>query len=176
MFDADFLFVIAEIAAAFAGFSTLVVVVSQGRGSAGTASGHRLVSMLRLSLLVILCSLIPYLPSRLGLAEASAWRLSSGFFAILWVVYYVSGLRLLGPKAGRLHASLINKINFFGVETLAILGLAAGALGAWGNQVAFVYLCSLLAMLYVSGWLFLELVIQIARREPAAQPSDEVGR
>ena len=63
---------------------------------------------------------------------------------------------------------LVNRINFFGIEALAILALVAGAFGAWPRHTAFVYLSSLLAMLYISGWLFLQQVVEISRDEPAA--------
>ncbi len=46
--------------------------------------------------------------------------------------------------------------------------LDGGALGAWGDSASLVYLTCLLVMLYISGWLFLEQVIDISRHEPGA--------
>ncbi len=165
MVEADFLFTIAEVAAAFAGFSTLVVVVAQ-RSRKGLVAAIRLTNMLRLSLLVILFSLVPYLPVYFGGSAIGAWRISSGLFALLWLAYLLAGLRQALPHGFRGY-SLLNKINFFGVEALAILALFGGAFGAWRSETAFVYLCCLLAMLYISGWLFLQQVVEIARDELA---------
>jgi hypothetical protein len=163
--EADFLFTIAEVAAAFAGFSTLVVVVAQrSRKGRAELAAIRLTNMLRLSLLVILFSLVPYLPAYLGGSVIGAWRISSGLFALLWLAYFLAGLRQSLPHGFRGY-TLLNKINFFGVEALAILALFGGAFGAWRSETAFVYLCCLLAMLYVSGWLFLQQVVEIARDE-----------
>jgi hypothetical protein len=165
--EADFLFTVAEVAAAFAGFSTLVVVVAQrSRNVRGELATAKLTNMLRLSLLVILFSLVPYLPLYFGASEIKAWRISSGLFAFLWLVYFLDCLRRAVPT--RFHGfGLVNKINFFGVEGLAILALVAGAFGAWRSHTGFVYLSSLLAMLYISGWLFLQQVVEISRDEPA---------
>ena len=94
MVEADFLFTIAEVAAAFAGFSTLVVVVARrSRDTTGRLATTRLTNMLRLSLLVILFSLVPYLPTYSGLSKIGAWRVSSGLFATLWLAYIAYGLR-----------------------------------------------------------------------------------
>ena len=166
MVEADFLFTIAEVATAFAGFSTLVVVVAQRSRDTSELASARLTNMLRLSLLVILFSFVPYLPAYFGLSEVSAWRISSGLFALLWLSYFVYSLRGMLRFLSRI--SLVNKINFFGVESLAILVLTAGALGVWRSYSGFVYLSSLLAMLYISGLLFLQQVIEISRDEPAA--------
>ena len=169
MVEADFLFTIAEVAAAFAGFSTLVVVVAQrSRDSTSELSTVRLTNMLRLSLLVILFSLVPYLPTYSGISRVGAWRISSGLFAALWLAYIAYGLRHMVLDGTLRLASRVDKINFFVVETLAVFALAGGALGAWGDQTGLVYLTCLLVMLYISGWLFLEQVINISRREPAA--------
>ncbi len=129
MDEAEFLFTIAEVAAAFAGFSTLVVVVAQrSRYSTSGLSTVRLTNMLRLSLLVILFSLVPYLPMYLGVAEIDAWRISSGLFALLWLAYFLDCLRRAVPTRFR-GFGLVNRINFFGVESLAILALLAGTIG-----------------------------------------------
>ena len=166
MVEADFLFTIAEVAAAFAGFSTLVVVVARGSHDTSEVASARLTNMLRLSLLVILFSFVPYLPAYVGASEASAWRISSGLFALLWLSYLVYSLRDMVRFRGRV--GVVNKINFFGVEPVAILVLTAGAFGLWRSYIGFVYLSSLLAMLYVSGFLFLQQVNEISRNEPAA--------
>ena len=169
MVEADFLFTIAEVAAAFAGFSTLVVVVARrSRDISGRLATTRLTNMLRLSLLVILFSLVPYLPTYSGLSKIGAWRVSSGLFAVLWLAYIAYGLRHMVLDGTLRRASRVDKFNFFVVETLAVLALAGGALGAWGDRTSLVYLTCLLAMLYISGWLFLEQVIDISRDEPGA--------
>ena len=169
MVEADYLFTIAEVAAAFAGFSTLVVVVAQrSRVGTGELSTIRLTNMLRLSLLVILFSLVPYLPMYSGISSVGAWRISSGLFAALWFMYMAYGFRHMVLDETLRRASRIDKINFFVIETLAVLALAGGALGAWGDQIGLVYLTCLLVMLYISGWLFLEQVIDISKHEPDA--------
>jgi hypothetical protein len=164
----DYLFAIAEIAAAFAGFSTLVVIVAQRLSGVRSEFGAlALVNMLRLSLLVILFSLFPYLPNYSGASDLQAWRISSAFFALGWFVYLLGVFQVVSIRRALPVLSWVNKFNLFVAEPGATLALAAGAFGAWGSQTGLVYLSCLLVMLSAAGWLFLEQVVAIAR-EPAA--------
>ena len=165
----DYLFTIAEVAAAFAGFSTLVVIVAQRLSGIRSERGAlALVNMLRLSLLVILFALFPYLPNYSGLTDLQAWRVSSALFALGWLIYLIGGVPWM--LAGRMLPSLtwVNKLNVFVVEPGAVVALALGAFGTWGAQTGLVYLSCLLIMLYVAGWLFLQQVVAIARESAAS--------
>ncbi len=74
--DADFLFVVAEVAVAFAGFASIVAVLGQR-----TTRDHPLTDAFRLrgllesSLVVVAFSLLPYVLVRISSHELSAWRL-----------------------------------------------------------------------------------------------------
>ena len=168
MVEADFLFTVAEVAAAFVGFSTLVVVVQQRlTGTRVALVTTRLMAMLRQSLMAILFCFVPFLPEYAGLSSAAAWRLSSALFCFVWLIYYI-GI-LLSARAQGYHpgSSTVNRVNVFAVHPLAIVALGLGALGLWGDKAGLVYLCCILGILYLCGFLFLQQVAAIANDPPA---------
>jgi hypothetical protein len=166
--ESDLLFTVAEVAVAFAGFSGLVTVVSARlrAGSTGDVERHMLYSMLLLSMLTIAFALFPYLPLRLGAADAASWQISSGAFFFAWLAYFVTsvirGLRVTRAAGVAWPGRPLAAFNQV-VHIAAGLSLGGGAIGLWGSATAGIYLCSLAAMLYMAGCVFVLLFTRLVR-------------
>ena len=167
--DSDFLFIVAQIAATFAGFSTLVVVVSQRlSGTRSRLVTIRLLLMLRLSIIAIMFCLVPFLFERAGSTGQVPWRLSSAFLAAAWLTHCGSTVHTF-HRAGLLaQLSLLNRINLFAIQPAAIIALGLGVLGIWGRFIAVVYLGAILCMLSICGFLFFQQVAALSNDTPAA--------
>lgn len=76
----DLLQTFAEIAAAFAGFASLISLLGR---SPDSIDRLRLIGMVRTALLVAAFSLFPFVPLALGTTEATVWRLSAGLLFLL---------------------------------------------------------------------------------------------
>ena len=82
MQDAEFLFIIAEVAVAFAGFASIVAVLGQrSTRDHPRLDASRLRGLLECSLVVVAFSLFPYAATRFFANDPAAWRLSGGLFA-----------------------------------------------------------------------------------------------
>jgi hypothetical protein len=78
----------AELAVAFAGFSSLVGVFSRGRdGKIGREVVNPLRVMLDYSLIALFSSLGPFLPMIAGATEVVVWQFSSGLWIAAIVIY-----------------------------------------------------------------------------------------
>jgi hypothetical protein len=162
--EAEFLFSVAEIAATFAGFATLIVVVAERlSGEQSQLVSRRFISMLAQSLIVIFFSLFPYLPLYAELPATAAWRLSSGVFAMAWLAYWVTNIRGYPLSVRNSLLSTGNKLHILVVHPAGIAAGVLGAVGVWGERTGLVYLCAILTMLYLCGYLFLQQVVTIAR-------------
>ena len=159
MSEAEFLFSVALVAATFAGFATLVVVIRQGPDRPNNALiARRLVTMLQQSLITILFCFIPFLPQYADLSPLSSWRLSSSLFCIAWLIHYVHNVNRLRKEGLLRQLSPSNRWHVYLVHPMAIAALALGSFGVWGRQGGLVYLCCALTMLYLCGFLFLQQV------------------
>ncbi len=87
--NAEFLFVTAEIAAAFVGFASVVAILGQ-RATRDDPSldAFRLRAMIQIGLLVVLSALLPYLFHSADLVGPALWRTSSA-------LVFVAGVALL---------------------------------------------------------------------------------
>ncbi|HSM37562.1 MAG TPA: hypothetical protein VK837_14255 [Longimicrobiales bacterium] len=83
------LFIFAEVAIALAGFASLVTVIDRGGGDPMALDANRLRNLIDVSLLVVVFSLFPMVPFEFGVAEESAWRVSSAAFLAVTSVYLV---------------------------------------------------------------------------------------
>jgi hypothetical protein len=159
--DGDFLFTVAEVAAAFAGFAGLVTVVARGSGSAPEHHVNLLRNMLLLALLIVLASLAPHVCARVGLSESSAWRVAGGGFLVGWAAYVVHSVpiayryvRDVNPREGRLwypHLAL---------HVATGLSLVAVATGLGNSGL---YSLALFIVLYMAAYLLLRLFLALAR-------------
>ena len=89
----DYLFLIAELAAAFAGFTAIVSVLNTRADARKRALDLlRLRSMLEASLCTIALALLPTLLLEVGIGGA-AWRWANGTAAVVVGVVYVAQMR-----------------------------------------------------------------------------------
>ena len=165
MIQLDFFFAIAEVGAAYAGFSTLVSVI--GLRSSDNGSPTRAISMLILSILAVSFALMPGLILLYELPLEPSWRVLCLIYGLCWGSYWIFILRAIrnarfGVSFADMH--ITNKINAFMVHPASILGLLSGALGLWGSLVDRVYATAVLIMLFLSGLLFVQIVIALLQQ------------
>jgi len=175
MEDAEFLFTIAEVSVALAGFAALVTVVSQ-RLQAGSARAqvdrHFLLSLVLASLITGAFALFPYIPYKFGASPDFGWRLSSACFFLAWATYIVLSLRRIRSMAGenrdlrRYFPTRFALLNFT-LQGVSLLGLSAGAIGLLGPLITPFYLAGLCVLLYVSGVLFVALLLSLLQGRSA---------
>jgi len=157
MIDADFLYAVAQVGATYAGFSTLVAVVAY-RGEIG-AIPARIYYMLLLSLIVIMASFLPQIVQYFGADSVLAWRIASAIYAVAWVGYWANALFTISKRfSSQSELSLLNKLNTYALHPAAIATLLLGAFGLWGSRAGAAYATALFVMLYMSAYLFLQIV------------------
>ena len=163
--DSDFLFTVAEVATAFAGFAGLVTVVAQRTGGKATALQLNLLrNMLLLALLIVLASLAPHVPLRLGVSETGAWRIAATGFFVGWLGYVSISVpsayrfvRDVNPREGRLwYPHLLLHVVAGGTLLTVILG-------PWHNAMPGLYALALYIVLYMAAYLLLRLFLLLAR-------------
>ena len=157
MFDREFLYAIAQVGATYAGFSTLVAVVAY-RSDPG-AIPARIYYMLLLSIIVVAFAFVPAVVQTYGATEPAAWRISSALFGLVWGAYWINALATIKSRFRQMrNLSLLNKLNTYLVHPSAIIVLFLGAVGVWGNSTGAVYATALFTMLYMSSYLFLQII------------------
>ncbi len=102
MAGSDVLLAVAEIAIAFAGFSSIVAVLGQRTsGRWGRADVFRLAAMVQSSLITLLFAFLPLCLSFLGLGEPAAWVVASillaGAIALLTSLSHLRARSLYSP-------------------------------------------------------------------------------
>lgn len=164
----DFLFTVAEVSVAFAGFAGLVTVLAR-RLKPGERELDivRLRDMLLLSFLATAFSLFPTLPAVFGASDALVWRLSSGFFAAAWMGFGIQGLwagiRLSGTGTRPFSRPLFWSNLVVHVPCMAALTLVAVDATPVAAIRPGVYLAALFALLYLAGAYFVALFVSLAR-------------
>jgi hypothetical protein len=158
----EFLYAVAQVGATYAGFSTLVAVVAY-KGETGPIPA-RIYYMLLLSLMVVLASFLPLLVQYFGLIQESAWRIASGVYAVAWGSYWVNAIRTIRSRFGSIEGlSFLNRFNTYVVHPVSVSVLVLGFIGAWGGQVSAVYATTLFVMLYMSAYLFFQIVMSFLK-------------
>ena len=77
------LFVIAQLAVAFAGFASPVAVIGERQGrDASRWDAARVEGMPQFTLLTGGLALLPFVPFQAGLSDVATWRLCAGIFAV----------------------------------------------------------------------------------------------
>jgi hypothetical protein len=157
--DADFLFVVAEIAVAFAGFASIVAVLGQrSTHDHAAVEASRLRGLIEFSLVAVTFSLLPYVAARLSGNHLAAWRVSSGLF-------FVVGLLLLHGFYGRrrllsdLGIPLRVRIMVIGFYLAPLPLLLLIAVGVAGDSSPGAYLLSLLCYLLGAATAFFRVIL-----------------
>lgn len=162
MIGEEFLFAVAQVGATYAGFSTLVAVVAY-KGETGPIPA-RIYYMLLLSLLVVLASFLPLLIQYFAFTPESAWRIASGLYALAWASYWINAIRSIKSRFGSIQRlSFLNKFNTYVVHPASIAALVLGSIGALGGRVGATYATTLFVMLYMSAYLFFQIVISFLK-------------
>ncbi len=117
--NAEFLFVTAEIAAAFVGFASVVAILGQ-RATRDDPSldAFRLRAMIQIGLLVVLSALLPYLFHSAGFVGPALWRVSSA-------LVFVAGVALLIDSIVMVRRVVVTATTARWVGLLALALLAA---------------------------------------------------
>lgn len=162
MIGEEFLYAVAQVGATYAGFSTLVAVVAY-KGETGPIPA-RIYYMLLLSLMVVLAAFLPLLIQYFELAPESAWRIASGSYALAWGSYWVNAIRTIRSRFGSWRRlSFLNRFNTYAVHPASVVVLVLGSIGIWGELVSAVYATTLFVMLYMSAYLFFQVVMSVLR-------------
>ena len=172
----------AEIAVAFAGFAALVTAFRRG-GTAGVERplAARLRGMIEVALLAGLFSIVALSIRAFGVADETAWRVSSGLLAVAYfvshLVWFSRGRRM--NRAGIEYGGRPIRSFYYALGAASIASLVANALGAFPSATGPVFLSNLGALLFLAGVLFIRLVAGIipedAVADGAAQQRDETG-
>lgn len=156
--DPEFLYAVAQVGVTYAGFSTLVTVVAY-RQELG-ALPARIYYMLLLSIIVVVFSFVPAVIHSYGVDDSMTWRLSSLLFGAVWLAYWIHAIRTLRTRFPVWDAlSRVNKVNTAVVHPGSALALLLGSFGFWGMATPATYVTALLVMLYMSAYLFLQIIV-----------------
>ena len=120
--------------------------------------------MLLLSLIVIMSSFLPQIIQYYGAENILAWRIASALYAAAWTGYWINALRTIKRRFNSpSDLSFLNRLNTYAVHPSAIALLLLGAVGLLGDLAGAVYATALFVMLYMSAYLFLQIVIEFLR-------------
>ncbi len=152
MAESDFLSLIAELAAAFMGFSLVVGLLQPD----DPAAGVHLASMrgvAELALVAALTSLLPLLLERFELSSSTIWRSSGGLAGVSWLVSHLLAARRFRRTGSRMITSksalLIAAIAMVGI----LLFFSAALLP--GDHAGALYCVATVCALVSSAFLFL---------------------
>ena len=167
MEDSDYLFTVAEVGVALAGFAGLVSVIadrlSTNENPAELAS-HRLQVMLMYSLTATGFALVPYLFLRAGLVPDIAWRLYSSFFFATWLTIFLRMLpRALAFARGISTGAWLLVYLGFSISVAGLALLLLNTLGVFGTNTALAYLVALTLLLLAAVRLFVRLFLSLVR-------------
>ena len=149
------LWVVAEIAIGFAGFTGVVAVF--GKQSWGALNRYRFTALWATSLSTMLFALLPFLLFYGGLPEADVWRYCSGALALLMII--VNSVEL--PRSWKLGPQMPQTDKV--VLTLLVAVLVAALAGLVWNASSSVptltpYFAALMYLLLVATTMFVRLL------------------
>jgi hypothetical protein len=162
--QSEFLFTVAEVAVAFAGFAGLIVAISgrQGRSAAEVRLDLVLLAnVLSASLMTVAFAFIPATLLGMDVEPSIAWRGSAFLYAVSLAVY--SARALPGQVASYRAAGRSVPLTFRMNSGLVMVAIVSQGLCAAGVLPTLVYLPSLLLLLYVSGVSFVRVFLSVVR-------------
>jgi len=150
----DTLLTIAEIAVALAGFASIVSVIARrADDSSRTADAARLRMMLEVALRNAGFAVLPLPFLQLAPSDPTVWRISSGVYVVVALIY--GAIRLRAQRGLNPRWFTISVQSLLAMTTIASL---ANVLGLGGANAFSLYLASLLFGLSVAGLAFLSVV------------------
>ena len=160
----DLLALLAEVSAAFVGFSLVVGLLQPGQSNAASRRSS-MQGVAELGLIAAGGALLVLLLNAFDVEAQRAWRASSGALALGWAVVLFFALR----RAYRAGGSLRDPQPFIGgsIACSGILLLAWNAISP-GPPSGPIYLLALSLALGDSAFLFLEAAFERIDRPPAA--------
>jgi len=166
--QSEFLFTVAEIAVAFAGFAGLIIAISgrQGRSEAEVRLDLVLLkNVLGASLMAVAFALIPATLLGMNVEPSVAWRGSALLYATSLTVYMSRTVprQVASYRAAGRSLPVTYQLN----TGLAIVAIVSQGLCAAGVLPTSVYLPSLLFLLYASGVSFVRVFLSVARDNAA---------
>ena len=178
MSDSDILLTIAEVAVAFAGFSSLVGILGQ-RSSLDDPRvlGVRMRAMLLSSLLVVAFSILPVVMARYGATPELLWRSSSLALLVAsgaFLVWVLLSFRALGRPA--MTRTWVQRFIILPTVLLTLTSLVMLLLVNVMLARPAIYLTALLLMLFQSGHTFCHIVFSFLPRVRLDGPSGESDR
>lgn len=128
----DYLYLVCELAVAFAGFTAIVSVLDRRHGPGSRwIDVVRLRQMVELSLVVIGAGLTPALLLRLGLEERVVWRVAcSALVVVGLILLWIQSVRGLRPDVRA--ASDFNPLYARFLQLLGVASITAFACGGFG--------------------------------------------
>jgi peptidoglycan/LPS O-acetylase OafA/YrhL len=165
----DLLFIVAEIGAAFAGFATLVAVISDrsGRSEEQVRLHLRMLQNALIgSLLAVAFALLPSVISRQAVDPTVAWRSSAAFcsFALGSYIAYVMPRLLRAQRVAGRSVSMAFVLNTI-LSCVWVVVFAGCAVGALPTSS---YLIALTGLLGSAGAAFLRFFLSLGTESDAA--------
>ncbi len=160
----EFLFTVAEVAAAFIGFSLIVGIL---RTDEGALRFLFLRDVAAISLIVVAGSLLPYVVFQFGVRGEALWRASSGGLLLSWLIGVAFANRrfdAVGSPPWKVVPRLLvvlSLINLGGIGTLLWSVFVGGALSSPR------YVLALSLLLSIAGLMFIWAAFQRSSEPPA---------
>ena len=163
-----FLFTVAQVAVAFAGFAGLIIAISgrQGRSEAEVRLDLVLLkNVLGASLMAVAFALIPAAILGMDVEPSVAWRGSAFLYAVGLTVYLarMAPRQVASYRAAGRSLPVTYRVNLgLGIVVIVSQGLCAA-----GVLPTSAYLPALLFLLYASGVSFVRVFLSVARDNAA---------
>lgn len=163
----DVLLTLAEVAAAFVGFSMIVAALRSQPGPAG-ARFHSVRDVAEIGIYVVAGSLLPLLIHAFELSSAQVWRYSSAVVLVVWLLGFAfAQIRFRRSEAG---FAMLRAWPFWGVASILLTGCGNGVL-VWNvisptGRAGPRYLLALVLLLMIAGGLFINATFR-QRTDPS---------
>jgi hypothetical protein len=156
--DIDSLLTFAELAVAFAGFSSIVVLFQHRIEGAWTSiDAIRFRTMIQASLFATVFAVLPLPVHKLGASSGVVWSLCGSALAVLL------GLGIVGQfRARRLFSGAVAMVRWGAFQVLSWAAFVAQLLNAFGvffHRESGPYIFGVTWLLFCAGWQFYQLVV-----------------
>lgn len=155
----DLLLTIAEVSAAFAGFSGVVGVFRErAQKLEAQLQLHRLTQMIATSLSALAMSVTPFLIAAFGVPEPVVWRISSMLYALFATILTARGMTR-GHAFTQVGLTSVRTTQVIVWLTIVIVGISIlNGLGVFSSRTSAFYLVALFWTLGLSGFFFTRLI------------------